>query len=352
MIKNVKNIYYMLSYVYQRLSREGYRKLATEDFDNIQNLLACIIEKEVTRLIKGGLSQEYVEFEELTGIPKGKIDFTESIKNMAFQQRKAICHYEIYSENNLYNQIIKTTLLLLIRSKHIDNKIKKDMKKIILYFSNVDEIDCYSIKWNNLSYHRKFQSYHILINMCYMVIRGLLLTTEDGAYRLAEYMDPEKEYRLFQKFVFAYIKKEHSDLIVKAPHIEWDLDCTPAPMYFDLLPQMETDIVIEYGKRTLIIDTKYYDRMLQSRNTSSKKTFISNNLYQIFSYVKNYETSDRRSISGMLLYAQTDEGIEPDYTYEMSGNKISIKSLDLNKEWSEISLQLDNMVEEFRLGAI
>ena len=181
-----------------------------------------------------------------------------------------------------------------------------------------------------------------------MVINGLLLTTEDGTYRLAEYFDPEKEYRLFQKFVFSYFKKEHTDIKTKAPHIEWELDTIPIPMYMDLLPQMETDIVLEYDGRTIIIDTKYYERMFQSRLGTSKKTFISNNLYQIFSYVKNYNPGSGSDISGMLLYAQTDEDIEPDYTYEMSGNKISIKSLDLN----DIALKLDTIVHDFKSGKI
>lgn len=352
MIKNVKNVYYMLSYVYQRLSREGYRKMATEEFDNIQNLLASIIQNEVSKLIKGGLTQEYISYEEITGVPKGKIDFAESIKTMAFQQHKAACRYELYSENNIFNQVIKTTMLMLIRSKYVDVDTKKDLKKLILFFSNVDEIDYKSINWNELIYHRNFQSYRILINMCYMVMKGLLFTTEDGTYRLAEYLDPEKEYKLFQKFVFAYFKKEHTDITVKAPHIDWDLDSIPIPLYYDLLPQMETDIVLEYGGRTLIIDTKYYDKILQGKNYSTKKTFISGNLYQIFSYVKNYDKSAESNVSGMLLYAQTDEGIEPDYTYKMSGNKISIKSLDLNKDWPDISHQLDVIVDDFKTGIV
>ena len=46
----------------------------------------------------------------------------------------------------------------------------------------------------------------------------------------------------------------------------------------------------------------------------------------------------------MLLYAKTDEEIYPDNEYKMSGNKISVKTLDLNKEFSEIANQLDNIV--------
>ncbi len=46
----------------------------------------------------------------------------------------------------------------------------------------------------------------------------------------------------------------------------------------------------------------------------------------------------------MLLYAKTDEEIYPENEYKMSGNKISVKTLDLNKEFPEISNQLDTIV--------
>ena len=49
----------------------------------------------------------------------------------------------------------------------------------------------------------------------------------------------------------------------------------------------------------------------------------------------------------MLLYARTDEEIQPDNTYMMSGNKISVKTLDLNREFSEIAKQLNEIADIF-----
>jgi len=49
----------------------------------------------------------------------------------------------------------------------------------------------------------------------------------------------------------------------------------------------------------------------------------------------------------MLLYAQTNDKIQPNNTYMMSGNKISVKTLDLNCEFSEISSQLNRIVKDY-----
>lgn len=48
-------------------------------------------------------------------------------------------------------------------------------------------------------------------------------------------------------------------------------------------------------------------------------------------------------MSGMLLYARTDENIQPDNVYMMSGNKISVKTLNLNCVFLEIAAQLDDI---------
>ena len=43
----IQNIYYMLSYAFQVLTEQGYKKLATESFHNIGELCAAILAKEL-----------------------------------------------------------------------------------------------------------------------------------------------------------------------------------------------------------------------------------------------------------------------------------------------------------------
>ena len=110
----------------------------------------------------------------------------------------------------------------------------------------------------------------------------------------------------------------------------------------------DSDITLSYGNKVLIIDAKYYAHTMQVQY--DKRTLHSNNLYQIFTYVKNKDSEfgDKpHEVSGMILYAQTDEAIQPDNTYMMSGNKISVKTLDLNCDFSEISAQLNAIADNF-----
>ena len=47
----------------------------------------------------------------------------------------------------------------------------------------------------------------------------------------------------------------------------------------------------------------------------------------------------------MLLYAKTDEEIQQDNVYQMHGNQISVRTLDLNKPFSDIAKQLNTIAE-------
>lgn len=73
-------------------------------------------------------------------------------------------------------------------------------------------------------------------------------------------------------------------------------------------------------------------------------------MYQIFTYVKNKEYTfkgEKHRVAGMLLYARTNEEIQQDQTYQMHGNQISVKTLDLNKPFKDISKQLVGIVNGY-----
>ena len=71
-------------------------------------------------------------------------------------------------------------------------------------------------------------------------------------------------------------------------------------------------------------------------------------MYQIFTYVKNCDYvfgEEDHKVSGMLLYAKTEEEIQPDNIYQMHGNQITVKTLDLNQKFDIIAKQLDDIVK-------
>ena len=339
----IKNIYYMLSYAFSILKQSSIEKVSGEAFDNIHNLFAAILGNGIGQQLKRGLHREYILQHDNLSVVRGKIDIPQTIKNRLNRTHKIVCEFDELSENNIFNQILKTTVSLLIKQKDVDSKHKNDLKQKMLFFSNVDVLDPWAINWSQLRFQRNNQTYRILISLCQFILEGMLLSEDAGEHKLVSFVDEQKLCRLYEKFILEYYRKHYPELKANASQIPWavDDDCRT------MLPTMQSDITLSYGKKTLIIDAKCYSKNTQSQY--DKRTIHSGNLYQIFTYVKNKTLQDGftdHEVSGLLLYARTADEIQPDGDFSMSGNKISVKTLDLNQPFAAIAEQLDRIAEE------
>lgn len=340
----IKNIYYMLAYAFQVLRQKNYDDVAAEDFDDIQDLFAAILAKGVSQQLKQGLHREYITKNEDLYVMRGKLDIHGTIKNQIQRKKILSCEYDELSVNNIFNQILKTTITILVRDSGVKASHKADLKKAILFFNDVDAIEPSSIRWNSLMYQRNNKNYEMLMNVCYFVLDGMLQTTNKGNYKMVSFSD-EHMHKLYEKFVLEYFKRHHSYLSeARAAQVKWDLAAGTEESMIRLLPIMQTDIFLRYKEQVLIIDTKYYGHTMQMQY--DKATLHSGNVYQIFTYVKNQDSANTGNVSGMLLYAKTEEAITPDCSFVMGGNKISVKTLDLNKEFKLIAAQLDKIAED------
>lgn len=298
----IQNIYYMLTYAFQVLKQKNYEKISGEKFDNIENLFASILSTGLAQQLKQGLHREYVAINDNLNTVRGKINLSETIKN----------------------------------------KIKH--KNMMLYFNSVDIIDKTTIQWKNIHFNKSNKNYNMLINICYFVLHDLLLSNESGNKKILQFTE-EHMPRLYEKFVLEYFKRHFKGVLnVNSSQIEWNLAPDDNK---EFLPKMQSDISIwDNNGNTLIIDTKYYTHTMTS-SQYEKKTLHSNNLYQIFTYVKNKDVANTGNVSGILLYAKTNEDIVPDEKFVMGGNKMQVKTLDLNQNFENISQQLDGVIFDY-----
>jgi len=339
----IKNIYYMLSYAFSSLNQSNFEDIATEEFDNIHNLFAAILAKGISQQLKQGLYLEYLNKNEDLSILRGKIEIPETIKLRLEHKQQLACDYDELSENNQLNQILKMTSMLLIYHPEVESKYKDELKKEMRFFSNVDAVNPSAIHWTTIRFQRNNQTYRMLISICQLILEGMLLTTDRGDYRLAAYLDDQRMSRLYEKFILEYYRRKFPLLKSTASQVSWALDDGVGT----LLPVMQTDIMLSHNSNVLIIDAKYYSHTTQIH--FDVHTLHANNLYQIFTYVKNKDVEFGElphTVSGLILYARTEEAIQPDNEYLMSGNRISVMTLDLNREFIDIASQLDAIVEK------
>ena len=337
----INNIYHMLSYAFQTLKQENYKDVSIEPFDEMYDLFAAILSKGIGFQLKHGLYKEYINYQEELTVISGKINISETLKKYSAHKKLLSCNFDKFSENNLYNQILKTTVMLLLRNTKVKLEYRDNLKKMMLFFSDVDLLNPTVIRWSSIQFQRNNQTYRMLIGICQLIIEGMLITTNAGDYRLASFIDEQKMCRLYEKFILEYYRKHFPELTVAASKIPWYVDDST------MLPTMQSDIHLQKDNTVLIIDAKYYSHTMWFRY--NKHTIHSHNLYQIFTYVKNrdYQFKDlEHTVSGMLLYAKTEDEIQPNNVYQMHGNQITVKTLDLNLPFVDIKKQLDEIVKE------
>jgi 5-methylcytosine-specific restriction enzyme subunit McrC len=119
----------MLTYAFTNLNQSNYSKIESENFENIFDMMAEIISIGVSQQIKHGLYKTYNPQNDNMHFLKGKLDLDGTIKNRINHNIKLGCDFDELNENNLLNQIIKTTLVHLLKHRDVKKERKCILKK-------------------------------------------------------------------------------------------------------------------------------------------------------------------------------------------------------------------------------
>lgn len=342
----IRNVFHMLSYAFGVLQQGNYARVAVEEFSNVRDLLAAILAIGVAQQLKQGMHREYVAQNACVSVLHGKLNMGATMRLRLQRSQQVACEYDEWSENSVVNRILKTTMLALLRDPTVRVESKKSLRKLVSAFAGVTEVEGSSIRWQTLCFNRSNRNYEMLVNICRFVFDDMLLTTESGPYK-ARVFSEERMSRLFEKFVLEYYRRHYAaryaGFEAKAARIKWDLPADTEDSLLDCLPVMQSDITLRYGLRTLVIDTKYYGKTMQSFH--GKRSLISGHIYQLFCYVKNTAALGG-SVSGVVLYAKTGEADTPNCSGVFGGNRLSFRTLDLGVGFPAICKQLDAIVQE------
>ncbi|GHU56662.1 5-methylcytosine-specific restriction system specificity protein McrC [Clostridia bacterium] len=344
----VSNVYYMLAYAFQGMSMRDALNLGSEEFENLHSLFTELLLRGMNRQIKRGIHRDYAAHTETLSGVRGKINLTDSINGMSHISRQLVCEYDEFTEDTFPNRVIKAAIMVLLRHGDISTERRRGLKRLMAYLSEVAEIRPIEIRFDLLKTQRVNAEYKFLLLICRLLFEFMFMTEENGERRLRAFLPDDKVMpKLYEKFLCGYYKYHHPEFHAGKRQIKWDLTDIPDG---DFLPKMETDITLSLGSKTLIIDTKWYGKTMaaywrESPYQSGKHKYHSGNMYQIYSYVNNAAKGVVGNVSGALLYAKTDEGVTPDNEYSISGNDISVKTLDLSVDFAGISAQLENIAQ-------
>ena len=337
----IRNVYVMMAYAFRDIHQNGQDRFASEDFDTIHDLFAEILIRGIGSQIKRGLHRDYRRRSEELATVRGRIDLTRTSAALSMVRGRVVCEFDEYDLDTLHNRILKCVMILLIRQGSVSRERQDDLRRLLPYFDSVEQVAPVSIRWSQLSFSRSSAPYRMLMGTCELVIRGLLPTEDPGANSLLSWVTDEEMSSLYERFLREYYRLHHPELSPSATKVQWDLD-GEASSGMEQLPAMYTDITLRRGDRTVIIDAKYYSESMQV-SRYGKSSVRSAHIYQIHSYTKNADVGRDGSVSGMLLYASTDAGLQPDLDVTIQGNRIAARTLDLNLQWDALRAQLEEI---------
>ncbi|MFH0997190.1 MAG: hypothetical protein V1844_17090 [Pseudomonadota bacterium] len=334
----IKNIYYLLCYAWNRYDEGEMSDMSSIDFKNGLDLLAHVLYRGVSRLLRKGLDRGYVEREETLGFIHGRIDFNFTVLHGLHRTGLARCRFDELIHDVLHNQIIKSTIQRLLNTENLDGLLKEKLRGINHRLPGIQVIRLNPTVFSRVTIHKNNSFYRFLLHVCELIVAYTIPDEQRGSYRFKDFMRDEKlMWQIFQKFVFNFLVKEQSTYSVKSDKLVWPIEPIVPERQEDLkfLPDMYTDISLRSDQRTLIIDTKYYADALKS-NQGWKPKVSSNNLYQIHTYLSSLEMRDYpdNMAEGLLLYPAN--GYQIDLAWNISGHIVRVRTLDLGLDWQSI----------------
>jgi len=342
----IQNIYYMLGYAWNTLEQNEKVDVSQLESHEMVDLLASVLSTGTSALLRRGLDRSYQEYtDELTTI-RGRVNLGESARSGKLKRARAICSFDELSFDVLHNQIIKSSIMRLVKVPNLDRNLKLNLIRLCRRMHGVSEIPLTIQLFGKLQLHRNNAFYRFLLNICRLVVECVLIDERTGEYVFVDFLRDEKRMAvLFEKFVLNFYAQEQSEYKPKAEMIKWDAFAQAkhdADMAF--LPGMKTDITLRSSLRTIVIDTKYYKETLTRGRFGAFKV-NSGNLYQLFAYLSNMEKSDNFNdacAEGILLYPDTTGCV--DLAYKIKGHDVRIRTINLDQHWEGIKKDLLRML--------
>ena len=340
----IKNLWHMLLYAWGETAFLNRWKAEAEIAPSLDALLAQVLSSAIEQRFRIGLGRGYSnDSKTLRGI-RGRVDFAESLKRLAFENGQAHCRFQTYSHNVPKNQIIRSTMARLVKNGRFGadrpkaEKIRGKLRQLVRALEDVDfcEPTLDQIQRQNLG--RNDADYRLMLNICAFLLRQWMPTEDEGDYTLPG-LDRSKItfYKVFERFVANFYKIQLQGWIVKPQKtLHWHADVSSSYM-----PVMAADLILHEPKtcNTIVLDTKYTAKSLLP-NQWGTSVLNSSHIYQIYAYLRSQEhlsISDRNA-SGILLYPTA--ATELDEFVSLQGHQIHFRTVNLSLPWQQIEDRL------------
>jgi 5-methylcytosine-specific restriction enzyme subunit McrC len=283
---------------------------------------------EVTILTKQGLKAAYTPVEVNERFYKGKLLASQNIKYNLVNKERFFVRYDDFNINRPENRLIKSTLRFL-RNATNNGRNRQNATRLLTFFDGVEySVSCDS-DFSKCFVDRSMNHYDKALSWCRVFLRGNSFTAFAGSEVALALLFPME--KVFESFVAAKLRKYiGSGVALRTQDTRYSLFDSPTRAF-----ALRPDIVLEFGGRTVVMDTKWKLLSDNARNTGISQS----DMYQMYAYSKKYEAD-----SIVLLYPHSDAVSRTDIRYASDDNvKVDVFFVDLKNADVSISKLLSKV---------
>ena len=339
----IRNLFHLLCYAWDMLEmRELINVEAMEEHDTC-NLLARVLAEGMRQQMRRGLELGYVLHEEEAARVRGHVDFTACINRQSLRRGVAVCRFDELDPDILPNRILRATLDALLQTQGLkpENAAKLRPLREVLRQVASPRLTSRDFHCVRIGSHQRL--YRFLINLCELLQHLLLPEKATGNFRMRDFFQDEVRMRgLFERFAFNFYNRHVTDATkIRAYKIKWNAEF-PDVNSQAFLPEMRTDVCIEWPDRKLILDCKFSTKGINTSYHNAEK-LNSAHLYQLFAYLKNQSVETGwEQTTGVLLYPVVQRNF--DFRYRFGTHPIRVATVDLNEPWQAIELRMMDVI--------
>ena len=333
----ITNLYYLVCYAFDAPECALHVTVGEEQATRPLDLIALLLLNEVERLLKRGLTRDYLEERaELAGV-RGRIDFTQTTRRLLHQTGRTACVFTNYLPETAPNQALATTLERLTRERSLAEPLRARARRLRPRIPAAASYPWRPGAFDAVTVPRQARSYRFALHLCRTLVNNAL-PHADGADATFSRFDGDGRWlgNVFERFALRFWQREAPFLCTEGQHNRaWAL-LTGSPASTAYLPELRTDIELVTTAGRVIVETKCYQTPLTGRFGTPK--LHGSHVNQLFAYLCNARARGERVAGGMLLYAQVDGSIHVDL--EWAGEPVRVRSVDLASGWAVTRRQM------------
>ncbi len=346
----VRNLWLLMLYASDLFRDVSRAKTSVEDNpDDIPDLIAEILSRQVELRIKKNLSFGYQTRNAILGRIRGRIDFLYTERHQLLNRGKVACRFDELTIDTPRNRFVRAALeeiSKIVGRKELAHRCRSLAASLKHMGVSGERPNRMEVSLNRFGRHDSADQQ--MVTAAHLAFE-LALPTESAGNR--HLLSPDREItwirKLYEKGIAGFydvVLSGEGWRVDAGKTIGWPI-ASKSSGIDKILPSMRTDIVLDHAStgRRIVIDTKF--NSIVTRGWYREETLRSGYVYQIYAYLRSQEgngdpLSDKAS--GLLLHPSVGDMV--DESVVIQNHEIRFATVDLGADAKEIRSQLLEIV--------